>query len=376
MTPLKPDLKAQSPAERFLQLLIIFFTTLTFYYIFVALIANYLSFQIWGTSLGAGLMDQSNLSNEEISAYKFSQFFYQIGAFLLPPFFLVLVSRYDNRKFFKFHRKPPKQAAFWAIGLWLVSAPLVAFLIDMSDGISWGESFDEIAESTELLTQQLMTASNLGGMLLNLFLFAFMPAVVEEIYFRGMLQKLFYSWSAKPHLAVWLSAFAFALIHLQPANFLAIWLMGGLLGYLYHYTGSIYVPMIMHFANNAFGVIGTFLYENGHINVDPEMQSNWALALVGAVLTIYMLVRLRKKALSPLKAIGPTAVQSADVKWVKVFESSDLIKAQMVCDRLEEEGYDPVIVDKKDSSYMFGVAEINVPEHQEESAKHFITKLE
>jgi len=64
-----------------------------------------------------------------------------------------------------------------------------------------------------------------------------------------------------------------------------------------------------------------------------------------------------------------------ELAWVKVYESSDAINAQFICDRLEAEGYSPTLINKKDSNYGFGLAEIHVPYHQLDSALAFIKTL-
>lgn len=51
--------------------------------------------------------------------------------------------------------------------------------------------------------------------------------------------------------------------------------------------------------------------------------------------------------------------------WVKVFEAKEEYKAEIVKDVLTDKGYDPVIINKKDTAYnIFGEYEVYVaPEH-------------
>ena len=73
--------------------------------------------------------------------------------------------------------------------------------------------------------------------------------IVEEMLFRGYLQTAL-SKRMKPWLAIVLASCAFAAIHLQPAAFPMLALVGGVFGFLYHRTGSLRVSMALHMLNN------------------------------------------------------------------------------------------------------------------------------
>ena len=76
-----------------------------------------------------------------------------------------------------------------------------------------------------------------------------LPAVVEEIAFRGIIQhrfeKVFTPWMAIAAASVLFSAAHFSVLS---APYLA--LVGALLGWMKWKTGSIYPPMLAHFAHN------------------------------------------------------------------------------------------------------------------------------
>ncbi|MBD3639115.1 MAG: CPBP family intramembrane metalloprotease, partial [Crocinitomicaceae bacterium] len=73
-----------------------------------------------------------------------------------------------------------------------------------------------------------------------IFIFALLPAISEELIFRGLLlKKLMESSEGKTHFAVIVTALLFAAIHVQPWNLLPMIIMGILLGYVYVYTKDI-----------------------------------------------------------------------------------------------------------------------------------------
>jgi membrane protease YdiL (CAAX protease family) len=82
--------------------------------------------------------------------------------------------------------------------------------------------------------------------------------IVEELLFRGYLQTAI-ARRTKPWIGIAVASAVFGAIHFQPLAFPLLAAMGGISGYLYHRTGSLKVPMIMHIVNNSFAVIGLFL---------------------------------------------------------------------------------------------------------------------
>ena len=66
---------------------------------------------------------------------------------------------------------------------------------------------------------------------------------------RGLLQKM------KPGRAIVVSALLFAVIHANPWQAVPAFALGCLFGYVYYKTGSLWLTMLMHFANNALAVV-------------------------------------------------------------------------------------------------------------------------
>jgi hypothetical protein len=110
------------------------------------------------------------------------------------------------------------------------------------------------AKANDLL-DLLIVADSFPVLLLNLLMIALLPAVAEELIFRGVLQKIFYRIFRSGHLAVWLVSFVFSTIHFQFFGFIPRLILGLVFGYLFYWTGTLWLPVISHFVNNAFPVI-------------------------------------------------------------------------------------------------------------------------
>lgn len=135
-------------------------------------------------------------------------------------------------------------------------------------------------ETAQLLTEQFMQVTTYSGLIINLLLMALLPAVAEELTFRGVLQKLLQgtkvaeAQSCKvPHVAIWCSAILFSAIHLQFYGFLPRMLMGALFGYALAWTGSLWTPILMHFTNNAAAVVLYFI----------SLRAGWDMKQIDAI---------------------------------------------------------------------------------------------
>jgi membrane protease YdiL (CAAX protease family) len=91
--------------------------------------------------------------------------------------------------------------------------------------------------------------------MLNFIGIAMLPAVGEELIFRGFLIRNFYQNSNNIYFAVFGSSALFALIHFQPLKFIPMFLIGLLLALFYVQTKNILVPIACHFINNAVSLI-------------------------------------------------------------------------------------------------------------------------
>ena len=76
-----------------------------------------------------------------------------------------------------------------------------------------------------------------------------------------------------PHLAIWCSAILFSAIHMQFYGFVPRMLMGALFGYMLAWTGSLWVPILMHMTNNAVAVILYFV----------ALRADWDMEKVDAI---------------------------------------------------------------------------------------------
>ena len=133
--------------------------------------------------------------------------------------------------------------------------PLIGLSATVFEGVEWANQMDE--SSIDALMKMLQMDS-FFDLIVNLIIVALLPAIGEELLFRGVIQKELVSKIKNHHIAIILASIVFSGIHLQIQGFLPKFIIGMIMGYAYYWTKSIWYPMIIHFVNNGLQTIILF----------------------------------------------------------------------------------------------------------------------
>lgn len=174
-----------------------------------------------------------------------------------------------------------------AVAITILVLPIIGVIADWNKEINFPADWSSLETGMRMLeekaaqmTKLIVQYNTTGGMLLVLFTVALLPAVAEELVFRGILQNDLLRSTGNIHVSVLISATVFSFIHFQFFGFFPRMLLGIVLGYLYITSGNILVPMLMHFTNNAMVVIALNLHAKGVLKVDPESSKDLPTASI------------------------------------------------------------------------------------------------
>ncbi len=190
---------------------------------------------------------------------------------------------------------------YFGILMMFASIPLIQVLAFNSDTFQLPESLSGLehwikgreSQSFDMIRSFIITHS-LSDFLINLLMLAAVPAICEEMFFRGFIQKTF-TRIVDARYAVLLGAFIFSFMHFQFFGFFSRLMLGGILGYLFYLTGSIYPGMIAHFAYNGLMVVmGYAAGVTGYEFPDGEAKGNypWYWVFASVLLTFALGFRL------------------------------------------------------------------------------------
>jgi len=222
---------------------------------------------ITGISIFGNASALSNLNNPEvILALKITQLFSAIGTFLLPPLIAAYLFSDNVADYIGASKKISVPQIILAIILLLCIQPFVNWMSMVNQGIKMPDWIENMLNSpggsAQKIGEALMKGNSMMELLLSLVIISIIPAISEELIFRGVIQKLFIDLSRNKHFGIILTAILFSAMHMDIAGFLPRFALGAILGYMYLWSGSIYLSIVAHFTNNLLA----FLMELGQKN--------------------------------------------------------------------------------------------------------------
>jgi membrane protease YdiL (CAAX protease family) len=211
------------------------------------------------------------------AAFKLFQILQSIGLFILPPFIIGYLIDRDAPGYLHLKKRSTIIAYIIVPFIMVASIPFINFLVSFNEGIQLPSSMKSLEtwmkegeKNAEALTKVFLQANNFKDLVSNLLLIALLPAVGEELLFRGVLQKQFSELAKNHHIGIWIAAFLFSFMHFQFSGFIPRLILGVLLGYIFYFSKSLWLPIIAHFTNNAMAVIFYYLYATGQVNKTAE----------------------------------------------------------------------------------------------------------
>jgi membrane protease YdiL (CAAX protease family) len=240
---------------------------------------------------GSDLFTSVSISDGKIDPQFMDQFKYlqivsQLGMFIFPA---LIFGYFSDEKIFGylgFHKVK--------ISIILLSGCIILLYLPLSNWFATVNSWLSLPESlsgletwmknseneANALTEAFLNTGSFQGLLVNILMIGVLTAIGEELIFRGILQKLFISWTKNVHVGIIITALVFSFIHFQFYGFLPRFLLGVMFGYLFVWSGSIWVPVFVHFINNTTIVIVGFLYARGIITTDIDNFGSTADPLI------------------------------------------------------------------------------------------------
>jgi uncharacterized protein len=220
-----------------------------------------------------------------------------VCSFLLPA--LAYWYFFEKRQWTDFQAKPLTAVA----GLSIVALIVVAFMpfdtviiewnqhLDLPDALglnnleSWIRAREDQAAG---MTKALTTFQEPGQLAVAVLVIAVIPAIGEEVLFRGVLQPILVRGMGNLHVGIWVAAIVFSAIHVQFYGFVPRVLLGAMFGYLYLWSGNLWVPIWAHFINNGFTVLMVYLYKKKLIGVDIEATETVPISVVLASFALWL----------------------------------------------------------------------------------------
>lgn len=212
----------------------------------------------------------------------------------------VLLYRRDWLRFLKLDRAPQALLLIVSCFFMLSVFPVAQFTYWLNQQIPLPEWADTMERNASGMLEGLMVMDSPVEFLFNLLIMAVLPAVGEELMFRGVVQQKLEEQTLNGHLAIWITAGIFSAIHFQFEGFLARMALGAALGYLFFWTRNLWIPIAAHFLTNALQVFVRYAFTEKIAEMQAQAEEAgkvpWASALIGILLVFVVGQYLQQRA--------------------------------------------------------------------------------
>lgn len=163
-------------------------------------------------------------------------------------------------------------------------------------------------ESEEKATQQIifmLKRNTIQDLLMNLLFISVFAGVGEELFFRGVLQRIIIRLFKNAWAGIIVTAIIFSAIHFQFYGFIPRFILGIILGLIYWYSGSLWPAIVAHVVYDAFAVVMIYFNPALAEQKGPTLQigSQALMALISAVLVAAVVYQMKKKSTASYEAV-------------------------------------------------------------------------
>ncbi len=244
--------------------------------------------------------------SDHIAHLKFMQIIQAICLFIIPAFLFAKLMHIQAFSFLHLDKNIKSRTAIIVILVIIAAVPFINMLGFFNTKMTLPEFMSpledwmkEAEERAATLTALIVSGHNIWQLAINLIMIAVLPAIGEEMIFRGVLQPILLKATRNKHTAIIIAAIIFSAFHLQFYGFLPRLFLGIVLGYLYFASGSLWLSILAHFTNNALATIVYYLNNNGIMteNIDTiGTGDSWTIGLLsgGILLIIYFYLERNK----------------------------------------------------------------------------------
>jgi len=229
----------------------------------LALVLVFLLYQIGGAILTLAIFG-FNFKQANVNAMRLLTMGGQILLILLPALLLSKLVYQDVTTILRVRSIKLKETGLFILGL-IILTPLLQIYINIqtyvidklaavfpfvNTGKTFLDKLDKLVESTY---GSLLSANNFAEVILVILVVAVVPALCEETFFRGFVQRSF-EFNLKPWKAALITAIFFGIYHFNPYGLLPLISLGFFFGFAAYKSQSIFIPMILHFLNNFIAI--------------------------------------------------------------------------------------------------------------------------
>lgn len=249
---------------------------------------------IWDLSSIQILNDLNSKEFKFIYAHKALAFFDQLGTFLVPSvIFLFLLKTFSLN-----YKTPNKSDLIKCLLYFVVLLGVAQLFLLISTYVGYDflpidiKNFLKEQQDFNTKIQEGFISKSFRSFLFNIVLLSILPAIGEELFFRGVLQKICIGIFKNNIAGIGVTSLVFGILHFQIENLLSIIFASILLGLIYDYSKNILLNILLHFGFNFFSLLSMqglrmeLISEN-----NLEIFSNYIMIPLGLGMLTYLIIK-------------------------------------------------------------------------------------
>lgn len=234
------------------------------------------------------------------NAFKVMQFVTSFFIFFLPPVIYAFSCYKNGWRALGLQKNLKSSLLLFTTLVMLASLPVSEMLTTLNKAIplpeGWRKTFDVLEANYESQIAAMVNLDSVSGIAISVLMVAILPAIFEELLFRGGLQNIIKRWSGNPWLAIILTSLIFSAIHGSWYGFLPRTALGMLLGFVFYTTGNLWYSIFMHFINNFTALVFLWFYHRQGVALKdmPDSFFAWWTGVIGLLVVVALLIKWYK----------------------------------------------------------------------------------
>jgi membrane protease YdiL (CAAX protease family) len=247
---------------------------------------------------------------ENLNGYRIVTGAGQILFILLPTLILVRFATFEPKIFLRLSTPPIQTVIVSIVAIVSLEQMLQVFLAFQEKlplPTEMQKLMDQFKQMFEVLYKYLLSSSSIYELIFVVVIIALIPAFVEELLFRGLIQRSIEKATSPMRSAV-ITGIIFGAYHFNPFSFIPLAAIGIFLGLLTVRTGSIWTSVIAHFVNNFLACLAVYFHlDDDYVGLgEASSMSNemllitfWLFGVIFLLSVLYLFKITRSKKSTP-----------------------------------------------------------------------------
>jgi len=234
--------------------------------------------------------------NETMILQAISTFF----IFFLPVYFFAMICYRKPSKFIGFTNRINVTQILLILGILILTFPLSGALAELNKILpitpQWAAKFKAMEDSRAVQEAALININSFPRYIISLIVIGFLPGLFEEVCFRAGLQNILTRWFKGPWIAIIITAIIFSLVHISYYGFLVRFALGIILGFIFYYSGSIWLSVLFHFLYNGLQVTALYVFTMSGTKNQKDIEQNFPMwtGIIALIFIIYLFIKFKK----------------------------------------------------------------------------------